>query len=209
MSRLTPRAAHAVSRLLSGQDLNGDSEALPDAFRRLATTYRDLPAEARDSAWQAFLAARDDRDELVKAVADADPDGPPPGTTVEETDSPEWPPLQLIGLPLVDPFPLDIFPKAVAQFVTEGADAIGCPPDFLAVPVLAVAGGTIGRSISLFLKGDYFASSTIFAGCVGPPSDGKTPALKKVTRALRMIDERLTHTYTQAIECWEKENPDA
>ena len=58
--------------------MNGDAEALPEAFKRFATMYQELPEDARQPAWQAFLAARDDRDELVKALAEADPLQPPP-----------------------------------------------------------------------------------------------------------------------------------
>ena len=78
MSRLTLRAAHAASRLLAGYELNGDDEALPEAFKRFATIYQELPDEFRGPAWEGFLAARDDRDELLKAIADADPERPPP-----------------------------------------------------------------------------------------------------------------------------------
>ena len=78
MSKLTPRSAHAVSRLLAGYEWNDIAEGLPDGFRAFAVLYQDLPNDARDSAWQVFLAARDDRDELIRAIADSDPDGPPP-----------------------------------------------------------------------------------------------------------------------------------
>ena len=101
MSRLTPRDAYLLSRVVIGHDLNGDATALPEPFRRFAAIYRGLPEDARGSAWQGFLAGLDDRDELVKAVADADPDGPPPeGESVlwpasladlqEQTDDSRW-----------------------------------------------------------------------------------------------------------------------
>ena len=50
---------------------------------------------------------------------------------------------------------MDVLPDPAARLVIEGADAIGCPRDFLGVPMLAVAAGTIGRSASLFLKPGY------------------------------------------------------
>ena len=78
MSKLTPRAAYEVSRLVAGLDLNCDAEALPETFKRFATMYQELPEDAREPAWQGFLAAREDRDEVIKMVADADPEGPPP-----------------------------------------------------------------------------------------------------------------------------------
>jgi hypothetical protein len=55
------------------------------------------------------------------------------------------------------------------------------------------------------LKGGYFASSALFAVCVGPASDGKTPALKVVAIAVRRIDDRLHEEYQQTKEAWEEE----
>jgi hypothetical protein len=121
------------------------------------------------------------------------------------TGSPLWRPLRFSELPSVEPFPLDVLPGPVARFVREGAAAIGCPPDFLAVPALAVAGGAIGRSASLRLKDGYFASATIFAACIGPPSDGKTPALDSVAQAIRRIDDTLSDEHDQAMARWEEE----
>ena len=96
------------------------------------------------------------------------------------------------------------YPRPPPRLVVEGASAIGCPPDFLAVPMLAIAGGTIGRSVSLRLKDGYFASTTIFAACVGPPSDGKTPALKAVAAAVRKIDEVLESDHAHEMERWKE-----
>jgi hypothetical protein len=105
-------------------------------------------------------------------------------------------------MPPVEPFPIDVFPPCVARLVTEGANAIGCPPDFLGLTVLAVAGGVIGRSVSLLLKAQYFVGPTIYAACVGPPSDGKTPALKTVATAVRAIDETLAAEHAAELVRW-------
>ena len=123
-------------------------------------------------------------------------DSAPPGN--------DWPALRLDALPPVEPFPVDVLPDPAARLVIEGADAIGCPRDFLGVPMLAVAAGTIGRSVSLLMKDGYFASATVFAGCIGPPSDGKTPALKAVAGAVRAIDDKLAAEHAQAMEQWKR-----
>ena len=80
-----------------------------------------------------------------------------------EADSPvvtdEWPPLQLNDCPPVEPFPTDVYPRGVADFVREVTGSIGCPEDFVALPVLIVAGAAIGRSVSLRLRPNHFASA--------------------------------------------------
>jgi hypothetical protein len=116
-----------------------------------------------------------------------------------------WGPIRFGELPPVEEFPIDVLPTQAARLVRTGASAIGCPPDFLGLPILAVAGGTIGRSCSLLLKPGYFVSPTIYAACIGPPSDGKTPALKAVAIAVRSIDDELATEYAQALERWKQD----
>ena len=39
---------------------------------------------------------------------------------------------------------MDALPEPLASFVAETADAIGCDPAYVALPLLAVAGSAIG-----------------------------------------------------------------
>ena len=207
--------AWALRRLLCVEAVNGELQAVSEAFRpmaeRLAAVLvdeiltgqarREALAAARFPVWEIMLAARDDVDAIVMALAATDPEGPAP----ERDDAPEaWLPLRFGGLPPAEPFPVEVLPEAAARLVIDGATAIGCPRDFLAVPVLAVAGGVIGRSVALRLKPGYFAGSTLYAGCIGPPSDGKTPALKAAAAAVRSIDKALQAEHEQALERWEE-----
>ena len=89
---IRPDVAWALRGRVSGLSLNGTRNALPEPFRSMAdhldavlvdedltgTARREALALARLPAWQAMLAARSDRDELIKALAAADPDAPPP-----------------------------------------------------------------------------------------------------------------------------------
>lgn len=71
--------------------------------------------------------------------------------------------------------------------------------------MLAIAGGVIGRSVNLLLKGGYFVPPTIFGVCVGPPSDGKSPALRAVADPCRAIDELLEAEFARDLDAWEAE----
>ncbi len=181
-----------------------DLAAMSDAFRRLAALLAATPFTDRCHIFDAFLAGRDDRDAIIKAISDADPTAPAPAAGSAWPSS-DWAPLRLEELPPVEPFPVDVLPKLAARLVNEGADAIGCPRDFLGVPMLGLAGGTIGRSVSLMLKPGYFAGATTFMGSVGPPSDGKTPALKATAAAVRTIDDQLAAEYARYLERWKEE----
>src|SRR5262249_17950162 len=88
---LRPDVAWALRRAVSGYEMNGDADALPEPFRSMAgclarvtvpdgltgEARRVALAEARAPLWDAMLAALIDRDDFIREVAAADPDGPP------------------------------------------------------------------------------------------------------------------------------------
>ena len=45
----------------------------------------------------------------------------------------------------VPDFPLAVLPETIRAFVESAAASIGCPPEFVGVPVLALAEGTAGK----------------------------------------------------------------
>jgi len=115
--------------------------------------------------------------------------------TADAAGESDWPPLSLEVVPSVEAFPVDFFPGPVAHFVNAVSDAIGCPPDFVALPVLVVAGAAVGRSVMLQLKPGYLASAALYGMNVGVPSSGKSPALDAVVRPLWQIDAELQADY--------------
>ena len=91
---IRPRQAWTFARLLIGESVNGEAQDLTGPYRSmadyLAKVKPDKPARGkarkealaavRGDLWEAMLAARPDRDELVKAVADVNPLEPAPET---------------------------------------------------------------------------------------------------------------------------------
>jgi hypothetical protein len=190
-----------ISALLFGKALNGELEAMSAEFRPLGDLLASLPLDERQKAFAAAMAARRDRDDIIRAMADVDPTQPMPPSEDDEADD-DWGPIRLGMLPPVEPFPLDVLPLPAQNLATEAANAIGCPGDFLGLPMLAIAGGVIGRSVSLLLKPGYFVGPTLYGACVGPPSDGKTPALKIVASAVRAIDDELAAEHAADMAHW-------
>jgi hypothetical protein len=52
------------------------------------------------------------------------------------------------------------------------------------------------------MKDGYFVGATAYMASIGPPSDGKTPALKAVADAIRAIDDKMAAEHARAIEQW-------
>ena len=52
-------------------------EPFPRPSSRSPDALANLPEDARQSPWEAFLDGRDDRDEIILALAAIDPEKPP------------------------------------------------------------------------------------------------------------------------------------
>lgn len=70
----------ALRNLLVGRTLNGEMGALPEPYRRLAFHLNGLPPDGRQVAMDGFLCGltADTSAALIRAMAEADPDAPPP-----------------------------------------------------------------------------------------------------------------------------------
>ncbi|WP_232796747.1 YfjI family protein [Kyrpidia spormannii] len=103
----------------------------------------------------------------------------------------------------VEPFPVDVFPSSLARFVAEGAASLNCPPDFIGVPMLSVAGALIGTSNVIRPKPDRTEYARIWTIVVGNPGSAKTPALETVLEPLHSIQAELKDRFDLAEAAYE------
>jgi hypothetical protein len=82
---MRPLEAWVIRRLLNGHDLNGELASLSEPFHRLAGHLASLSPDARQTAVDGFLCDRSDRDDLIRMMIEADPDGPPPVAELTRT----------------------------------------------------------------------------------------------------------------------------
>ena len=75
------------------------------------------------------------------------------------------------------PFPLENFPSALRDFITETAESLPVPVDMIGVIVLVLAGAAIGATRRIRLKAGWEESSALYAAIVAPPGALKSPAL--------------------------------
>src|SRR5258708_38342642 len=84
----------------------------------------------------------------------------------------------------------------MARFGRDAAAAVNCPVDYIAVPILALAGGAIGASRELEIKAGWRERPCLYAAVIAPPGSAKTPALKLATapfyreQCRRLVDYR-------------------
>lgn len=204
---ISPPAAWIIGRLVAGLEVNGELDALDGPLRGIADHLAGLAVDARQSALDAYLAGREERDSIILAVAAVDPSKPMPEAEQEHPDGDDWPPIRFGSLPSVEPFPLHVLPGPARDLAEAAAESIGCPVDFPAVACLAVASGIIGQSARLRIKSSYFASASVYAALVGGPSLGKSPSLGAATSPLWAIAHELHEQWQREMEAWEMEDP--
>src|SRR5262249_9134752 len=67
------------------------------------------------------------------------------------------------------PFPLDVFPKPVADYVRETAQSLDCAPDLVAVPLLGFTGAALGRHAVLRIKRGFEVRATTWHAVIAVP----------------------------------------
>ncbi len=125
--------------------------------------------------------------------ADFPADFPALPADVERTDGDE----EAMPLPVqaVEPFPLEVLPLPLRRLVAEASVALPCPPDFLAVPLLAALGSAIGTSRELAVKGSWSEGPRIYCGIVAEPGSKKSPALTLVLEPLMGRQSQMKQAY--------------
>jgi hypothetical protein len=110
----------------------------------------------------------------------------------------------LAGAPEGEPFPLDLLPCTLTRFINEVAVAKNCPIDYVAVPLLALAGSAIGASRSLEIKSGWRERPCLYAAVIGSPGSAKTPALKAVAGPVYAEQSRRFANYRRQRIAWEE-----
>jgi hypothetical protein len=105
----------------------------------------------------------------------------------------------------VPPFPLASLPGPLADFVDCVSAALACPADFVAVPLLAIAGGAVGASRALELHPGWTERPSVYAAIIGRPGSAKSPALKAVASPVYSRQNRLKADYDAATEQYEQD----
>jgi hypothetical protein len=110
------------------------------------------------------------------------------------------------------PFPVDALPEPIRGFVAAGAEAIGCDPAYLALPLLTALAAAIGNTRRLELKRGWYAPPILWTAVVGESGTTKTPAFKLVMRPVRERQKQALKRHAEAekqheaeLAGWEKE----
>ena len=123
-----------------------------------------------------------------------------------------WPDLDNFDEPEVMPFPVNVLPIDLREFVYQISQSMTCPIDFVGVPMLIVAGAAIGNSRAIRLKPSWLERPILYGGCIGHPGTAKSPPLSATVAPLCEIQERFSAEWYVEMEEWKaipkNERPD-
>jgi DNA polymerase I-like protein with 3'-5' exonuclease and polymerase domains len=105
-------------------------------------------------------------------------------------------------------FPVAVLPAPLQAFVCAVAQALGCDPAYVALPVLAVIASTIGNTRTIRLKRGWEEPSIVWSAIVGDSGTLKSPAYFKAVRYLFVIQKRLHDEFRAAKKQYEQELAD-
>lgn len=102
-------------------------------------------------------------------------------------------------------FPVETLPEPVVSFVSETAQAIGCDPSFIALPLLVGLASAIGNSRCIQLKRGWTEPAILWGAIIGESGTTKSPALELALRAVRRRQKRKLRDHREAIARWKPE----
>lgn len=100
-------------------------------------------------------------------------------------------------------FPLSTLPEKFQALVEAGAAALPCAPDFIGVPLLALAGAAIGSGRVVEIQEGWTEGANLYAVTVGRKSSKKSPALKIAMEPVRAEQERKIEQFNRDREIHE------
>jgi hypothetical protein len=117
----------------------------------------------------------------------------------------EWPaPVYLDQVPEVPPFPVQVLPGQMQTLVQAIAWSLPCPPDFAAIPLLAMAGGAIANSRRLAIKRSHKQSPCLYVAYIALPGTKKSAPLGILRKPFDAAQRRYIEDYKAELEAWKE-----
>lgn len=104
-----------------------------------------------------------------------------------------------------EPFPFEVLPSPVREFIRDAARAIGCDPSFIALPLLTVLATAIGDSRRLEVKKGWLVPALLWTAIVGESGSSKTPAFRAAMKALKKRQQLAMEKYDAEMKTYRNE----
>ena len=127
--------------------------------------------------------------------------------SVECDDTWPEPDMRLIGDGRVPPPALedDALPAGWGAWITAEATARACPRDYVAAGLIAAASAWIGNARRIAATADWIEPPHLWFALIGPPSTGKTPALRPMKDVSRKLERDTELKWRDALASYERD----
>ncbi|MBA3313340.1 MAG: DUF3987 domain-containing protein [Planctomycetaceae bacterium] len=102
------------------------------------------------------------------------------------------------------PFPTDVLPYPLAEFVRASAAAIGCDEALVALPLLGALAGAVGNARRVKLKRTWSEPAVLWACTIGDSGGHKSPGLEAGSRPVFDRFREARREFKQALAKWQE-----
>jgi hypothetical protein len=127
-------------------------------------------------------------------------------TTSQDARPPEPPAMSILDRSAGPPPALElaVFGPFWGDWITRTAEGANAPPDYVALPLLALASSLLGNARWVVAWHGWAEPPALWCASVGNPSSGKSSGASPVTRdVLAKIEAHVCRDYPQDIKQWE------
>ncbi len=103
----------------------------------------------------------------------------------------------------VPPFPIEVFPSVIRDYLEAQAKCIGVPVEMIAIPLMAFLGSLVGNRLYIKLKAGFHQYASLFVAIIAPPGAAKSPALNAARWPLDKMQSDAHTTYKLLLAAWE------
>lgn len=101
---------------------------------------------------------------------------------------------------------VNCLPSTIRRAVSDIAERLSCPVDYVAASMLVAAGAIVGNRIGILPKqhdDTWEVYSAFWGAIVGPPGSMKTPVQQETMKPLRHIEEQESIAYASAVAAYQ------
>ncbi|CAJ0876708.1 hypothetical protein AMST5_02810 [freshwater sediment metagenome] len=122
---------------------------------------------------------------------------------------PAWPSPKPLpnGLLPAPSFDADFLPAAIAPWVSDIAERMQCPLEFVAVPALVALGSVLGRKVAIRpqRRTDWLETANLWGCVVGRPGAMKSPAASEALKPLQRLETNAREEHESAFKAYAQE----
>jgi len=100
--------------------------------------------------------------------------------------------------PAIPPFPVDLIPEPLRDWVVDTTERLGVPPEVMWAPAIAGFGSLIGRTRRIYPKSvddGWYEEPTFWSLLIAPPTTKKSQAMKRAVRPLLDLEDELAKDF--------------